>query len=179
MADSETQLAGGNDGDKPDGLGVKVVSIPTAKRGRGRPPGSTTKPKPASVEKPGEVVAQLDPGLIGDLFVNLAEIGDDVFLLVILNRAKTKLNPDNFTKFRAEMETIRLRGTDKKLIHDAGVALARKYTFLLVWGPEIILLVCAVQYAARMGNVLRKVNALPDLPKASPVEVSDDRQKAG
>lgn len=61
------------------------------------------------------------------------------------------------------MESIRLGNKDKKMIREAGIALAKKYPFLLVWGPEVILLVCSVQYLARMGAAFRRIDALPDL----------------
>lgn len=102
----------------------------------------------------------------------MGEIGDDLFVILIMGRARLKLPPDILEKFREEVNHLRFGEKDKNLVRQAGIALARKYPFLTKWGPEIILVVCAVQYGARMGNALRKVNALPDLPKPGPVEIA-------
>lgn len=162
MADSEKSTEGGNGRPESDVDGGKVISIAPEQRGRGRPPGSKNQPKPAVGAKTGKPDETLDPAVIGDLFVSLAEIGDDLFVLAILARAKSKLSPEIFPKFGEEMSRIRLQEKDKNLIRTGAIALAKKYTFLLVWGPELILLICFVQYSARMGNTFRKINALPD-----------------
>lgn len=163
MEDIPNSAANGNGGDKPGGPGATVV-IPPEKRGRGRPPGSSNKPKTPALPATREDSPPIDPGLVGDLFVSLSEIGDDFFVLAILSKARTKLPPEYYQKFVVEMDRVRLGEKDKRLIREGAIALAKKYTFLLHWGPEIILLVCAVQYGARMANCYRKISALPDQP---------------
>lgn len=162
MANTETSAPGGNDGDKSDNGGGKVVSIAPEQRGRGRPPGATNKPKPAPTGKSGKDDPGLDPAVIGDLFVSLSEIGDDLFVLAILGRARQKLSPEIYPKFQGEIDRIRLGDKDKNLIRTGAIALAKKYSFLSEWGPELILIICGVQYLSRMGNTFRKINSLPD-----------------
>lgn len=171
MAPSEKSTAGGNDRDKPDGDGGKVVSIAAEQRGPGRPPGAPNKPKPALGGKSSKDDPGLDPSVIGELFVSLSEIGDDLFVLAIMSRARTKLSPEIYPKFGEEMNRVRLGDKDKALIRTGAIALARKYTFLLSWGPELILIICAVQYLSRMGNAFRKINGLPDY--ASPAKPAE------
>lgn len=117
--------------------------------------------------------------MVGELFVSLSEIGDDLAVGVILRQAKVKLPADIFPKFRSEMQEIRLGPKDKQLIKEAGTALARKYTFLQKWGPELILLICFVQYTSRMAMALRTISSLPDpKPAASPVAVAAEKPAA-
>lgn len=186
MATPENPATDGDNVPEPSGEAGRVVSIPgeqriptgfvPSKRGPGRPPGSKNGESAASgkhytkaeiAARRGQNDPELDPALIGDLFVSLSEITDDMFVLAILTRARQKLTPEIYPKFKEEMEKIRLGDKDKNMIRGGGIALAKKYTFLLRWGPEVILIVCAVQYLARMGNAFRRINSLPDL-KVSP-----------
>lgn len=162
MATLENQTPPANGGDKSGGEPAAII-IPPEKRGRGRPPGSGKKAEnaePRPKADPG-----LDPAIIGDLFVSISEIGDDLWVLVILGKARQKIPAAHFEQFKAEVAKIRLMEKDKNLIRSAAIALAKKYTFLMKWGPEIVLLVAFVQYSARMANLTRSVNALPNLPK--------------
>lgn len=85
--------------------------------------------------------------------------------MAILARSKQKLAPEIQPRFAEEMQRIRLQEKDKNLIRTGAIALAKKYTFLMQWGPELILLICFVQYSARMGNAFRQISSLPDYAK--------------
>lgn len=154
----------GEPGDKHN-LGI-TVELPE-KRGRGRPPGSgkKTQPESANGAKAAKTDESFDPVLFGDLLVGMAEIGDDVFVAVILSKGRAKLNDEHFEKFRLEMQRVRMGEKDKTMLHKAAVALAKKYTFLGKWGPELALFIFAIQYGTRMTNALRLVNNLPDQVK--------------
>jgi hypothetical protein len=187
MATPENSNPGRDVLPEPSGESGRVVSIPGEQR-NGAPPGfipSTRpsgpgsrgpyKPRTPKAEAPArgrQDDPEIDPAIIGDLFVSLAEISDDMFVLAIMAKAKRKLTAEIYPKFREEMERIRLVEKDKKMIHSGAVALAKKYTFLLKWGPEVILIVWAVQYTARMGNAFRRINGLPDLAPEKKPEVN-------
>lgn len=96
----------------------------------------------------------------------MVAIGDDVLFSVIVSRGRAKLNDEHFEKFRIEMQRVRLGDNDKAMLYKTGVALAKKYTFLGKWGPEIGLLIFGIQYGTRMTNALRLVNNLPDQVKS-------------
>lgn len=163
MGDLEKSATGGDNGDKPREPGV-TVSIPPEKRGRGRPPGSANKPKTESSPRPREDTPTIDPSLIGELFVSIAKIGDDMACLAILSKARTKLPKEMFISFQQEVNRLKFGVNDERMVREGGIALAKKYTFLLTWGPEVIILACFVQYCMRMGNCYRKISNLPDLP---------------
>ena len=180
MATPENPNQNGDAPSESNGETGRVVSIPGANRTvppgfvpNAKPggPGSRGpyKPRQAKTEThatPRQNDSDLDPAVIGELFVSLSEITDDLFVLAILSKARSKLTPEIFPKFKEEMERVRLGEKDKNLIRTGAIALAKKYTFLLHWGPEVILIVCAVQYTARMGNCFRQINSLPNLPPA-------------
>lgn len=106
----------------------------------------------------------------------LAESGDNVVCIALLSKARQKLEPEHFEGFKGELAKIRLGDGDRKMIRESGIALAKKYTFLLKWGPEVILLVCAAQYSLRMGNVLRHLNSMPDI-KRTETPISAEQKK--
>jgi len=166
MADIENLPAGGN-----SSAGVDAGETPpvTIKRGRGRPPGAANKPKAENGNPRPEREPPIDPALFGELGVKLAEIGDDLFALLIEAKAKQKLDETNFQRFLLEYRNLRLRQTEKESLKMAFTALGKKYSFLLQWGPEIMVLVVGVQYSARQANTLRMLGNLPD-PKPSAQE---------
>lgn len=174
MEEAANPVANGDGGGRTDRPDVATVNIGPEKRGRGRPPGTPNRPKDnspkvAPARRDSENTTFLDPAAVGDLLVSISEIGDDLAVIVILNRARQKLPENNFLRFREEMARIRLGDKDKNLIKISGIALAKKYPFLQKWGPELVLILVGVQYSARMGNALRTINALPDLEKSAPV----------
>jgi|SRR6478736_367296 len=181
MANPPDKNPPANPGDKPGGEAGRPVSIPQAEKPKvGRPPGAATGSgkhysKAEAAARADKGSADFDPAIIGDLFVSCAEIGDDVFCLAIVAKARAKLPPEIYAKFSEELKTVRLGERDKNMIRSGATALAKKYTFLLRWGPEFVLLVVGIQYTARMANLYRHLHALPDLPKEAPKVVTPDK----
>jgi hypothetical protein len=161
MAEIQNGDEGGNGG---PGLDEPVTPVTIGKRGPGRPrkDGSTPKSAAPSRPAPKQGTDGIDAGVFADLAVSLCENGDEIAWLIICSRARAKLPEAIYPKFLAEYEAIRLRQKERESLRAAFLALAKKYDFLSKWGPEMILFVVGVQYSARMANLLRKVNALPD-----------------
>ncbi len=167
MEETTANLEGGNNGagasgEAPIGLGVEAV-----KRGRGRPPGSTNKNRPADFGAKKENVSRRAPDLdamesakfIGTSLVTIVDLLDSFVQSSCLGRIEKK-RPDKLEEFRIMAAKFSLGEGDKKLIAESGEKVALRYEVLSRFGPEVVLGVTLGQYAVRQLALLKFVNAV-------------------
>lgn len=145
------------DGGKPlattDGGSVDLGAV---KRKRGRPPGSGNKTKPsiesAKSESRGADTSTIDSRFLGDTAVCLLEIVDEVSARVLRNKIQ-KAAPDKLEAFVQLQAEVGLNDKDKKLVNLSVEAIARKYTLLSKFGPEVLLFASLSQYGLRQARL--------------------------
>jgi hypothetical protein len=149
MANETDTTAGGIASTSSDGGSVDLSAV---KRKRGRPPGSGNKTK-SSIDTPKSEsrsadTSTIDSRFLGDTAVCLLEIVDEVSAKVLRSKIQ-KAAPDKLEAFIELQSEVGLNEKDKKLVGMSVEAIARKYTLLSKFGPEVLLFAAVSQYGLR------------------------------
>jgi hypothetical protein len=167
MENSTGEANGGNGTNNggesaPIGLGVE-----TAKRGRGRPPGSGNKNRPLNFGGEKENISRRAPDVdslesakfIGTALVTLVELGES-FVHGSCSARIEKQRAEKLAEFLKLAEKFSLKETDKKLIADSMEKIALRYELLSKFGPEVVLSITLAQYGMRQLALMKFVNAV-------------------
>jgi hypothetical protein len=143
------------------------LDLSAVKRKRGRPPGSKTKPNPDAPksESGGAPSATGDAKFLGDTAVCLLEIVDEISAKVLTQRIQ-KIAPDKAAAFAELYAEVGLNDKDKRLVGMSVEAIARKYTLLAKFGPEVLLVAALSQYGLRQAKLYQFVAKIGEERKA-------------
>lgn len=135
------------------------------KRGRGRPPGSKTKKEPG-VDAPkraesGEVCSDADAEFLAETVIALFEITDDLSRKAVMRKIAEL--PEHMKAKVAELWSVAgFNDRDRKLTKMSVSALARKYSFLAKFAPELMLLAQMSQYGLRQLRLHQTLNEMAE-----------------
>lgn len=152
---------------RPPGSGKHYTKAELAARG------GTNQPPPKTGANRTEPPVEIDADLVADCIVNLYEIGDDVWVRFIFKAAQGRIPKERVSQFQAELNGIKFNERDRVAVKKAVAALVRKYKFLQLWGPELVLFIHFAQYNYRMYSFARAMAALP-LLSGSPVPKKEE-----
>lgn len=154
------------------------VDLSAVKRKRGRPPGSKTKSvSDAPKSEPGGAQsATIDSRFLSDTAVCLLEIVDEVSAKVLTQRIR-KVAPDKAEAFAELYAEVGLNEKDKRLVGMSVEAIARKYSMLAKFGPEVLLVAALSQYGLRQAKLYQFVNAVAAERKEKPAEKPQEPAK--
>lgn len=160
MAHEKPNLEGGKPIVADDGGSVDLSEV---KRKRGRPPGSKTKTTvsiDAQKSAPrNENASTIDSRFLGETAITLLEIVDEVSAKVLTAKIK-KVAPEKLDAFIELHSEVGLNDKDKKLVGMSVEAIARKYTLLARFGPEVLLVACLSQYGLRQARLHQFVSQI-------------------
>jgi hypothetical protein len=151
MANENGPVENGKQSAASDSVSLDLSAV---KRKRGRPPGTKTKPSndtPKS-EPRGAGASEVDAAFLGDTAVCLLEIVDEVSAKVLTARIR-KVAPDKAEAFAELYAEVGLNDKDKRLVGLSVNAIARKYTLLAKFGPEVLLVAALSQYGLRQAKL--------------------------
>lgn len=162
MDHQENAAPGGNNGPTENGGKLDLQPI---KRGRGRPPGSGNK-KAANNDAPksqpgGSPDSESNAAFLADTAVCLLEIADEVNAKSLARKIK-RVAPEKADEFVSLYSEVGLNEKDKKLVSVSVTAIAKKYSIIGKFGPEILLLAAVSQYGLRMARLHQFVNEIAE-----------------
>ncbi len=161
MADEQTTIP---DTNQDNGASSVPLITGTAKRGRGRPPGSKGKGKPIDLGNEKETysapVSDSDSmesaEFIGEAFVGGLELVES-FVHSSCAKKIGKVYPDKLAEFDEMASKSGLQPKDKELAKKCAAKIASKYDMLLKHAPEFVLGAFLVQYSLRQVALIRFV----------------------
>ena len=135
----------------------------TSRRGRGRPKGSSNKPKPPVAETQSENVgvdpSYLDPEVVRIGVKAIVKAVDDYICSKFYNMVISVTNGDD----ALAQGFVREARVSEELVvgyGEAGVALVKKYGFLLQYAPEGMMLACIMADSSMKYATFKKIKEL-------------------
>lgn len=162
MADGEDQVTSPNGNPESGGNALPEGITSSAKRRRGRPPGSKNSDTPLDTgttdEKRSNPRAALDAvesaKFIGVGFVSLIELAESFIHSSCANRIEKRI-PGKLGEFKEMAKTLGLQTQDKETMQACVEKIASKYDWMTKHGPEFVLGVMIAQYGLRQAALMK------------------------